>query len=260
MSSLKSVKGLVGLVTGGASGLGRATVERFLRNGARVVIVDLPNSPGEDLAKSFGDDCKFSPGDVTSTDDVTKAIDTAKESFGRLDVAVSCAGIGVAAKTYNFNKDRPHPLEEFQRVLMVNTAGTFNVARLAAGAMGKNEPNADGERGVIINTASVAAYDGQMGQAAYSASKGAIVGMTLPIARDLASQGIRVCTIAPGLFDTPLLAGLPEKVRTFLARSIPFPNRLAHPDEYAHMVESIVENPMLNGEVIRVDGALRMQP
>ncbi|XP_072176211.1 3-hydroxyacyl-CoA dehydrogenase type-2-like [Diadema setosum] len=260
MATIRGVKGLVGLVTGGASGLGRATAERLVRSEARVVIADLPNSPGEDVAKGLGADCKFSATDVTSVDDVTAAISTAKEAFGKLDVAVNCAGIGIAVKTYNFNKDRAHPLDEFQRVLMVNAAGTFNVIRLAAGAMGQNEPNEDGERGVIVNTASVAAYDGQMGQAAYSASKGAIVGMTLPIARDLSSQGIRVCTVAPGLFDTPLLASLPEKVRAFLARTVPFPSRLGAPDEYAHMVLSIIQNPMMNGEVIRIDGALRMQP
>ncbi|XP_077982162.1 3-hydroxyacyl-CoA dehydrogenase type-2-like [Glandiceps talaboti] len=260
MATIRSLKNLVGLVTGGASGLGRGTVDRLIKQGARVVIVDLPGSDGENIAKSLGENCCFSPADVTSETDVTNAIQLAKSSFGRLDIAVNCAGIGVAFKTYNFNKDRPHLLEDFQKVLNVNTAGTFNVIRLAAGEIGKNEPDADGQRGVIINTASIAAFDGQMGQVAYSASKGGIVGMTLPAARDLASQGIRVNTIAPGLFDTPLLAGLPEKVRTFLARQVPFPSRLASPDEFAHLVQFIIENPMLNGETIRLDGALRMQP
>ncbi|KAF6207163.1 hypothetical protein GE061_018402, partial [Apolygus lucorum] len=202
----------------------------------------------------------FAPVNVTEEKDVENALAIAKEKFGRLDVAVSCAGIGVAFKTYNFNKNLPHKLEDFTRVLMVNTVGTFNVIRLSVGLIGQNEPDADGTRGVVVNTASVAAYDGQIGQAAYSASKGAVVGMTLPIARDLASQGIRVCTIAPGLFDTPLLAALPEKVRKFLASTIPHPKRLGNPEEFAMLVQSIVENPLMNGEVIRLDGALRMQP
>jgi len=253
-------KGLVTLVTGGASGLGRATTERLIRNGAKVVICDLPNSEGAKLSQSLGDNCLFAPVDVTSDSDVAKALEMTKDKFQKLDVAVNCAGIGVAFKTYNFNKQLPHKLEDFLRVLTVNTGGTFNVIRLAVGLMGQNEPNKDGQRGVVINTASVAAYDGQMGQAAYAASKGAIVGMTLPIARDLALQGIRVVTIAPGLFETPLLAGLPEKVKNFLAKTVTFPQRLGNPDEYAMLVESIIGNPMLNGEVIRLDGALRMQP
>ncbi|XP_070559380.1 3-hydroxyacyl-CoA dehydrogenase type-2-like [Ptychodera flava] len=260
MSRIKSVKNLVGLVTGGASGLGRGTAERLVRQGASVVILDLPSSDGETVAKSLGDRCKFAPADVTSESDVKSAIELAKSSFGQVDAAINCAGIGVAFKTYNFNKNRPHDLGDFIKVLNVNAAGTFNVIRLAAGEIGKNEPDADGQRGVIVNTASIAAFDGQMGQAAYSASKGAIVGMTLPIARDLASQGIRVNTIAPGLFDTPLLAGLPEKVRTFLARQVPFPQRLGSPEEYAYLVQNVIENTMMNGEVIRLDGAIRMQP
>lgn len=260
MATIGTLKGLVGLVTGGASGLGRATAERFIREGARVLICDLPNSPGDAVAKELGDDCVFVPTDVTSEADVKTAIQTAKDKFGRIDAAVNCAGIGVAFVTYNKNKDRVHLLEDFTRVLNVNAGGTFNVIRLAAQCMATNEPNADGQRGVIINTASVAAYDGQRGQAAYSASKGAIVGMTLPIARDLANVGIRVNTIAPGLFRTPLLASLPEKIQNFLATTIPFPQRLGNPDEYAHVVQFIIENPKMNGEVIRVDGALRMQP
>lgn len=260
MSSIGNVKGLVALVTGAASGLGRATAERLVRNGAKVIICDLPTSKGQDVATSLGDNAVFAPVDVTSEKDVTGALQTVQQKFGKLDAAINCAGIGVAFKTYNFNKDLPHKLEDFTRVLMVNTVGSFNVIRLASGMIGKNQPNVDGQRGVLINTASVAAYDGQMGQAAYSASKGAIVGMTLPIARDLSSQGIRCCTIAPGLFDTPLLQSLPEKVRNFLAKSVPFPSRLGAPDEYAHLVQFIIENPMINGEVIRLDGALRMQP
>uniref|UniRef100_A0A3Q0R181 3-hydroxyacyl-CoA dehydrogenase type-2 n=1 Tax=Amphilophus citrinellus TaxID=61819 RepID=A0A3Q0R181_AMPCI len=253
-------QGLVGLVTGGASGLGRATVERLVQSGASAVIVDLPSSDGPAVAAGLGDCCAFAPADVTSEADVRSAVSLAKEKFGKLDLAVNCAGIAVAVKTYNFKKDLPHSLEDFQRVINVNIAGSFNVIRLAAGEMGKNEPDADGHRGCIINTASVAAFDGQVGQAAYSASKGGIVGMTLPIARDLAPMGIRVITIAPGLFSTPLLASLPEKVRAFLARQVPFPPRLGDPAEFAHLVTCLVENPMINGEVIRLDGAIRMQP
>ncbi|XP_046395655.1 3-hydroxyacyl-CoA dehydrogenase type-2 [Ischnura elegans] len=254
------LKGVVGLVTGGASGLGRATVERLVKEGGRVILCDLPGSQGESVAKSLGSEATFVPADVTSEADITNALNVAKDKYGRLDVAVNCAGIGVAFKTYNFNKNLPHKLEDFLRVLNVNTGGTFNVIRLAAGLMGQNEPNQDGQRGVVINTASVAAFDGQIGQAAYSASKGAIIGMTLPIARDFSQIGIRVVTIAPGLFDTPLLSSLPEKVRTFLANTVPFPKRLGKPEEYALLVESIIRNPLLNGEVIRLDGALRMQP
>ncbi|XP_014087462.1 3-hydroxyacyl-CoA dehydrogenase type-2 [Bactrocera oleae] len=254
------IKNAVSLVTGGASGLGRATVERLARQGARVVLADLSSSKGSEVAQEIGDNVIFVPVDVTSEKDVQTAVQTAKEKFGRLDLVVNCAGTATAVKTYNFNKDVPHRLEDFTRVVMINTVGTFNVIRLAAGVMGINEPNKDGQRGVIINTASVAAYDGQIGQAAYSASKAAVVGMTLPIARDLSTQGIRVCTVAPGLFNTPMLQGLPEKVRTFLAKSVPFPQRLGEPSEYAHLVQSIYENPLMNGETIRIDGALRMQP
>ena len=196
---------------------------------------------------------------VTSEADVQKALDTTKEKFGKLDVLVNAAGIAVAFKVYNFNKKKPHLLDDFQRVVNVNLVGTFNVTRLAVGMIGDNTPNEDGQRGVVINTASVAAYEGQIGQAAYSASKGGVVAMTVPLARDLSSQGIRVCTIAPGLFDTPMLQSLPQKVREFLAQTVPFPKRLGKPDEYAQLCQTIVENPLLNGEVIRLDGALRMQ-
>lgn len=260
MSTVAKLKGLVGLVTGGASGLGRATAERFVREGAKVIICDLPKSEGSDVASKLGGNAFFVPTDVTSEPDVKTALQTAKEKFGHLDVAVNCAGIGIAAVTYNANKDRVHSLEDFLKVLTVNTGGSFNVIRLASQLMSTNQPDASGQRGVIINTASVAAFDGQRGQAAYSASKGAIVGMTLPIARDLSNIGIRVVTIAPGLFNTPMLASLPEKVRSYLASTVPFPQRLGDPDEYAHLVQCIVENPLLNGEVIRLDGALRMQP
>lgn len=259
-SSIITAKGLVALVTGSASGLGRATAERLVRNGNKVVLLDLPQSKGQDVADSLGPDAIFVPTNVTSESDVKNALEITKEKFSKLDVAINCAGIGVAFKIYNFNKDSPHKLEDFTRVITVNTIGSFNVIRLAVGLIGKNTPNADGFRGVVINTASIAAYDGQTGQAAYAASKGAIVGMTLPIARDLSSHGIRCCTIAPGLFETPLLLSLPEKVLQFLRKTVPFPSRLGLPDEYAHLVQSIIENPMMNGEVIRIDGALRMQP
>ncbi|XP_015585945.1 3-hydroxyacyl-CoA dehydrogenase type-2 [Cephus cinctus] len=253
------LKGVVALVTGGASGLGRGTVERFIKQGAKVVIADLPASKGNSIAQELGESAIFSPTDVTSETDVEQTLAVTKEKFGKLDVAVNAAGIGIAHKTYNSNKKQAHSLADFERVIKINTIGTFNVIRLSVGLMIENTPNEDGQRGVIINTASVAAFEGQMGQAAYSASKGAIVGMTLPIARDLSRDGIRVVTIAPGLFDTPLLQSLPDKVRTFLAKSIPFPQRLGKPDEYAHLVQAIVENPLLNGETIRIDGALRMQ-
>ncbi|XP_049623290.1 3-hydroxyacyl-CoA dehydrogenase type-2 isoform X2 [Suncus etruscus] len=259
-SACRSVKGLVAVITGGSSGLGLATAERLVRQGASAVLLDLPSSDGETQAKKLGKSCAFAPTDVTSEKDVQAALTLAKEKFGNVDVAVNCAGIAVAIKTYNSKRSQAHTLEDFQRVLNVNLIGTFNVIRLVAGEMSQNEPDEGGQRGVIINTASVAAFEGQVGQAAYSASKGGIVGMTLPIARDLAPLGIRVMTIAPGLFGTPLLTSLPEKVRNFLASQVPFPSRLGNPDEYAHMVQSIIENPFINGEVIRLDGAIRMQP
>ncbi|XP_054421665.1 3-hydroxyacyl-CoA dehydrogenase type-2 [Pteronotus mesoamericanus] len=256
----RSVKGLVAIITGGASGLGLATAVRLVGQGASAVLLDLPSSDGEVQAKKLGKSCAFVPADVTSEKDVQAALTLAREKFGRVSVAVNCAGIAVAARTYNLKKNEAHALEDFQRVLNVNLLGTFNVIRLAAGEMGQNEPDQGGQRGVIINTASVAAFEGQVGQAAYSASKGGIVGMTLPIARDLAPMGIRVMTIAPGLFGTPLLATLPEKVCNFLASQVLFPKRLGDPAEYAHLVQSIIENPYINGEVIRLDGAIRMQP
>uniref|UniRef100_A0A4X2M161 3-hydroxyacyl-CoA dehydrogenase type-2 n=1 Tax=Vombatus ursinus TaxID=29139 RepID=A0A4X2M161_VOMUR len=252
---IRNLQGMVGVVTGGASGLGQATVRRLVKFGARAVIMDLPQSSGEALAKELGASCTFAPTDVTSEADVQGALTLARQKFGRVDIAVNCAGVAVAAKTYNFKNSQAHSLEAFQKVIQVNLIGTFNVIRLAAGEMGKNEPDEGGHRGVIINTASVAAFEGQVGQIAYSASKGGIVGMTLPAARDLAPMGIRVVTIAPGLFETPLLLGLPEKVRSFLARQVPFPSRLGDPAEYAHLVQTVVENPLLNGEVIRLDGA-----
>ncbi|XP_066148429.1 3-hydroxyacyl-CoA dehydrogenase type-2 [Euwallacea fornicatus] len=254
------LKGTVSLVTGGASGLGKATVERLAAQGAQVVLCDLPKSTGAEVAKAIGNDkVIFAPVNITKEEDIQSALNLTKEKFGKLNHVVNCAGIGVAFKTYNFKKNKPHFLEDFSKVIQVNTIGTFNVIRLAVGLIGENESGPNGEKGVVINTASIAAFDGQMGQAAYAASKGAVVSMTLPIARDLASDGIRVVTIAPGLFKTPLLSALPEKVINFLEKSIPFPSRLGEPAEFAHLVQAIIENPMLNGETIRLDGALRMQ-
>lgn len=253
------LKGVVTLVSGGASGLGRATVERVIREGGRAVICDLPTSQGAKVAEELGSNALFAPTDVTSETDMVNALAMCKDKFGRLDAAVSCAGVGSAVKTYNAKKKVAHSLEDFIRVQTVNLCGTFNVVRLSAGLMGENEPNGDGQRGVIINTASAAAFDGQIGQAAYAASKGGIVAMTLPIARDLASMGIRVCAVSPGLFLTPLLLALPDKVQNFLATTVPFPKRLGDPDEFAQMVQAIMTNPMMNGEVVRIDGALRMQ-
>ncbi|CAI5704352.1 hypothetical protein KXD40_001352 [Peronospora effusa] len=249
----------VAIITGAASGLGRATAARFVQNGAHVILCDLPTSDGVNVAKELGVSCRFSPTDVMNEDDVAAALDLAESSFGEpVNTAVNCAGIALAIKT--LNKKGVHQLAQFQQTININTVGSFNVARLAAERMSKRQAGTDGERGVIINTASIAAYDGQIGQAAYAASKGAIVGMTLPLARDLSSYGIRVNTIAPGLFMTPLLAGLPEKMQKELGDSVPFPSRLGNPDEYAQLVHAIIDNKMLNGETIRLDGALRMPP
>ncbi len=252
------IKGNVVLVTGAASGLGAATAELIVDNGGKVVIADLQEAQGHELAQKLGSvHARFVKCDVTSELDAKNAVDAAL-SMGSLVGLVNCAGIGPAAKTVG--KDGPHPLDLFSKVIQVNLIGSFNMLRLAAAAMCKNSPNEEGERGVCINTASVAAFDGQIGQAAYSASKGGLVGMTLPIARDLARDGIRVVTIAPGLFLTPLLAGMPQEVQDSLAKQVPFPPRLGRPSEYAVMVKQIFSNVMLNGEVIRLDGAIRMAP
>jgi NAD(P)-dependent dehydrogenase (short-subunit alcohol dehydrogenase family) len=253
-----NLKNTVAIVTGGGSGLGEATAREFVAVGAKVAIIDLPNSPGPQLAEALGDNGLFIPADVTSAAEIQQAIAQTISRFGAVHIAVNCAGIGKAQRT--ITRDGVHSLDLFNRVVQVNLVGTFNVIRLAAEQMAKNPPNADGERGVIINTASIAAFDGQIGQAAYSASKSGVVGMTLPIARDLASSGIRVCTIAPGTFDTPMLATLPEPARKALGAQIPFPSRLGHPVEFAALARHIVENAMLNGETIRLDGALRMAP
>ncbi len=239
------------LVTGGASGLGRATAEGLRAAGADVVIADLPSSPGAAVAAAIG--ARFAATDVTDEASVQAAVDELDE----LRVVVNCAGLGTPGRVVGRNG--PLPLEQFARVVQVNLVGTFNVVRLAAARMAQQEP-ADGERGVVVNTASIAAFDGQVGQAAYSASKGGIVGMTLALARDLASSLVRVVTIAPGIFDTPMLAGLPEDARSSLGGQVPHPSRLGRPPEYAALVRHVVENPMLNGEVIRLDGALRMAP
>jgi NAD(P)-dependent dehydrogenase (short-subunit alcohol dehydrogenase family) len=246
------------IVTGGASGLGRATAARIVVAGGHAALLDLPRSPGAEVARTLGERAMFVPADVTSGDLVAEAIEQVRARFGSVNVLVNCAGIGTAGKTVG--RSGPAKLEDFTRVIGVNLIGTFNCIRLAAHAMATNPPGAEGERGVIVNTASVAAFDGQIGQAAYSASKGGIVGMTLPIARDLAELGIRVVTIAPGIFDTPLLGTLPEPVRASLAKQVPFPQRLGRPEEYAALAVQVIENGMLNGETIRLDGAIRMQP
>ena len=252
------ISDITAVITGGASGLGRATAERLLAAGGRVALLDLPRSAGADVAKELGDRALFAAADVTSAEEVTAALNAAVARFGAVHVLVNCAGIGSADKT--FGKRGPADLAGFTRVIQINLIGTFNCIRLAAAHMANNAPNAEGERGVIVNTASVAAFDGQIGQAAYSASKGGIVGMTLPIARDLAELGIRVCTIAPGTFDTPMLALLPQEHRDALGAAIPFPSRLGRPSEFAALVRHIIENSMLNGETIRLDGAIRMAP
>ena len=245
------VHGHTFLVTGGGSGLGAAVVNTLSEAGAKVVISDLKG-------EAAGENTRFVETDVTDEQSVAGAVDVALDSFGGLHGAINCAGIAIAEKT--LGREGPHALDSFSKVIQVNLIGTFNVIRLAAEAMQKNEPLESGERGVIINTASVAAFDGQMGQVAYSASKGGVVAMTLPIARDLARSGIRVMTIAPGIFDTSMLAGLPEEARESLGKQVPFPARLGRPEEYAALARHIIENEMLNGEVIRLDGAIRMAP
>lgn len=249
--------GAVALVTGGASGLGMATTEGLVARGATVVVVDLPSSPGEDVAGRLGDAVSFIAADVRDEDAVARAVETAA-ARGPLRIVVNCAGIGDPARTVS--RGRPVELERFRRVVEINLVGTFNVIRLAAAAMIEHTPVESGERGVIVTTASVAAFDGQIGQASYSASKGGVVAMTLPLARDLARDAIRVMAIAPGMFETPILQGLSEEARTSLAAQVPHPSRLGKPAEYAALVEHVVDNPMLNGEVIRLDGAIRMAP
>lgn len=247
------------IVTGGASGLGEATTRELISRGAKVAILDLGRSKGAELAAEIGKDTLFVEADVSDEARVAAAVDRAADAFGSLQLAISCAGIGMAGRTVG--KDgTPFDLGLFRRTIEINLIGTFNVLRLAAAKMIANEPDSGGERGVIINTASIAAFEGQIGQVAYSASKGGVVGMTLPVARDLARHGVRAVTIAPGLFATPMLMGLPESARQALGASVPFPPRLGEPAEYAALACHIVENPMLNGETIRLDGAIRMAP
>jgi 3-hydroxyacyl-CoA dehydrogenase / 3-hydroxy-2-methylbutyryl-CoA dehydrogenase len=253
------IQGIGAVVTGGGSGLGEATARALTARGARVAILDLGRSKGAEVAKSIGDAAIFCETDVASEEQVTAALDRAIELFGGIQVAVNCAGIGTAGRTVD-KTGKPFDLKLFELTLRVNLVGTFNVVRLAAARMSKNQPNEENERGVIVNTASAAAFEGQIGQCAYSASKGGVVSMTLPIARDLSTVGIRVNTIAPGLFATPMLMTMPQEARDYLASQIPFPRRLGKPQEFAALACHIVENPMLNGETIRLDGAIRMQP
>jgi len=246
------------MVTGGASGLGAATVRRLHAEGARVLICDLNGDGGRQLADELGDGVVFELTDVTSQDSVQEAVSLASGEAGGLRLLVNCAGIAIAEKIVG--RDGPHDLSRYRKVIEVNLIGTFNCLRLAAASMAGNEPDESGERGLIVNTASVAAYEGQIGQAAYASSKGGIVALTITAARDLARNGVRVCTIAPGVFETPLLAGLPDKARIALEQMVPFPQRLGRPREYAATVAHIAENTILNGETIRLDGALRMPP
>lgn len=252
------INGKTFLISGGGSGLGAATARALVGAGGKVVLADISEENGNKMVEELGEDkARFVKTDVSDEAQVQAAVDAAV-SFGELRGAISCAGIGTAEKTVG--KNGPHSLAHYQKIISVNLIGTFNILRLSAAAMAQSEPTENGERGVVINTASVAAYDGQIGQIAYSASKGGIVGMTLPAARDLSNLGIRVVTIAPGIFDTPLLGSLPENVRQSLGAQVPFPSRLGRPDEYAALAKHIVENQMLNGEVIRLDGAIRMTP
>ena len=244
------------LVTGGASGLGFATAKMIVENGGNVVLLDINEEAGQKAELELGKQARFAKTDVSDEGQVQDAIDLAISTFGGVNGVANCAGIGPAQRVVG--KNGPHALGLFSKVIQINLIGTFNVIRLAAAVMQNNEPGGSGERGVVINTASVAAFDGQIGQAAYSASKGGIVGMTLPIARELARFGIRVMTIAPGIFETPLLMGMSDDVKTSLGQQVPFPSRLGQPDEYAALVKHIIENQMLNGEVIRLDGAIRM--
>jgi len=246
------------MVTGGASGLGGATVAQIHAAGGSVAILDLPSSKGEEVAATLGERAVFCPTDVTSEADVQKAVETTVARLGGVNALVNCAGIGMAGRT--ISRTGPFPLDVFAKTIEINLIGTFNCIRLAAFQMSQNEPGESNERGVIVNTASVAAFDGQIGQVAYSASKGGVVGMTLPIARDLSSVGVRVMTIAPGTFDTPMLGLAPQEMRDALAAQIPFPRRLGDPKEFAALACHIIENQMLNGETIRLDGAIRMAP
>ena len=252
------IKDSVFLIPGGASGLGAATARHLIAGGGKVVIADLNQQAGDKFAASLGANARFVIADVTSEMQVQQAVDATVKTFGALHGLINCAGVAPGERV--LGRDGPHRLETFSRAIGVNLIGSFNALRLAANAMTGNPPTADGERGVIINTASVAAFEGQIGQAAYSASKGGIVAMALPVARELAKFGIRVMTIAPGIFDTPMLAGMSAEIRASLGAQVPFPSRLGQPEEYARLAAFIIENPMLNAEVIRLDGAIRMAP
>jgi NAD(P)-dependent dehydrogenase (short-subunit alcohol dehydrogenase family) len=252
------IKNSTFIVTGGSSGLGAATVEMVIAAGGNAIIADVNKTQGQALAARLGRQARYVECDVTREDHGKAVVAAALKEFGGVQALVNCAGIAIGEKTVG--KEGPHSLEKFSKVVAINLIGTFNMIRLVADAMAKLQANAAGERGVIVNTASVAAFDGQIGQAAYSASKGGIVGMTLPIARDLSRSGIRVMTIAPGIFETPMLMGMPQDVQDALGKIVPFPPRLGRPAEYAQLVKQIAENEMLNGEVIRLDGAIRMQP
>ena len=252
------LKEKIAIVTGGASGLGEACVRRFVLEGASVGILDVDEDNGRRLVAELGEKVIFCRTDVTGEESVQAAVDRAVAEFGGIHVVINCAGVGTPAKV--LGKNGPMALEHFNRVLQINLTGTMNVIRLAAARIVENTPNADGEKGVVINTASAAAFDGQIGQAAYSASKGGVVGMMLPLAREFAQFGIRVNTIAPGIFKTPMIAGMPEEVQDSIGKQVPFPPRLGAPEEYADTAAFIYGNPMVNGETIRVDGAIRMQP
>ncbi|MCF8026672.1 MAG: 3-hydroxyacyl-CoA dehydrogenase [Desulfobacteraceae bacterium] len=251
------IKGNTFIVTGGASGLGEATVRAVTEQGGKAAVFDLADDKGQALADELGDAAIYCSVDVSDEASAEKGIEKTMDAFGAINSVVNCAGIGIPAKVVG--KKGPMPLEQFTKVVQINLVGTFNVTRLAAARMIENQPNEEGERGVVVNTASVAAYEGQVGQASYSASKAGIVGMTLPMAREFADHGIRVVTIAPGLFDTPMFAALPEKARESLEKQLPFPSRFGKPEEFALMVKSILANPVLNGETIRLDSAMRMQ-
>lgn len=253
-----NIQDTVAVITGGASGLGEATARNIVSKGGKVAIIDLSEENGNALVEHLGEQAIFIKANVTNEEEIQTALTETVNKFGKITATVNCAGVGAGEKT--LSKRGAHRLDTFKRVVDVNLIGTFNVIRLAAEQMEKNQPNEEDERGVIINTASVAAFEGQIGQAAYSASKGGVVGMTIPIARDLASYGIRVVTIAPGLFNTPMFSRLPDHMITALGNMVPFPRRLGKASEYASLVQAIIENPMLNGETIRLDGGIRMQP
>ncbi len=252
------IRNHVFLITGGASGLGAATARLLIAEGGSVVLADLDRTAGEKLASELGSSARFALTDVTSENDAHAAVDLAFQSFGHLHGLVNCAGIAPSEKVVG--RDGPHRLDSFAKTININLVGTFNMIRLAAATIAKEEPGEDGERGIIVNTASIAAFDGQIGQAAYAASKGGVAALTLPVARELARSGIRVVTIAPGIFETPMMAAFPQEVQDALAKSVPFPPRFGRPAEFAALVRHIVENAMLNGETIRLDGALRMGP